>query len=1291
MRGNLLQRFAQYIKQNKFRRIWQKLVRVLACIVVFCTTYVLILPAITAELATLVANKAVPLAYATLTVNAKNMVQETETPIMVYDDASLAEYKAQFQNSSTTGFLVEVREDEKGNLYVSNISGIETFSTFLKEYDTCQIDHGSDGVCKAFNLIVPYQSFIDSSVAIKVGYSVTALGATSYTNQADGYYEDGLCKLLFNKQTDSESQLTKIDSANTLDLIEVNLYDYNSKVNTFFLQDPQYLGFQQDGGTKSIGSSIGAYSYNFGNNITSDLFPILGVKTDDTINDDSPLGSANYPISGYMWPTMIYVDGQEYPAIKYNQNLAGAVEGIEYIVLSDYFDSNGNVFCDTKNKSNINGLFQYDENTGNYYFNSRDNHAQYDSKNNKFVLYNQVITSNYMMYPFGNFLPFNNIELETQKSTVIDRAYLQEIADNAITKSELETDTDMATAYSNLGSALLKFCQLMDTQKNSITWGGSELLIEYFKKSGLPVTPEMEAAMNSVLSNVYSIDYDEATDFFFGMDMSAYFMQPKNGKIITNRLEPGNMKEEDMIYRFSGDDDVWIYIDDVLFLDLSGIHRHVGGEINFAEGKVYYYSLDPSTGDVADDPAKAYKVQTFKEIITNAYANDPVKKAEALAGLNDKGVFKNYTTHKFNFYYMERGAGSGVYRTNFNLPLLRKNSVSVEKVLKKGEDQVGDPDFFFQILKVDEDGNKTKDLLVDQYDSEGKPMKYYVYDANTNELLREENVGANGVITIKGGERAEVRDVLENAGKYYVRELLDDYYYAQYGGITIEGSAETGGVNGVVIGETSFQGVESAIADASEAVSMFCFTNTIDTDRIGALSISKNVSNVSSKADATKSFDLLVKLDDILIPVGMEYELFENDTWIAIKEVEEEGVISLKAGQTAMIKHLLASTKFEVTEKAASAEGYVPFYEVGNAYKPSANNNSAASGYIWIDPNIDKGITNVKVTVENRENAVEVKIPVTKVIENGDQEPNTSHVYTFMLECLSTIDNNGNDFDLYNGAYQDPEYLSVIGDSVGKFTFDLYYDINDFPKDISFPVELTYKISESGFDKDGIPVTGTIIDKTEYTVVVRIDKMSSGVLETTDFSLKKGNEEVESADFVNILISDLMLEKRLEDIDGHSENAFKFTVSLADVSGNPLANQIFKVDRVCGGETQAIEMQTDADGKLILENVHSTDQIKIKNLLVGTKWTITENDTGIYNVTWEVGSVAKSGTTIDGKIASGPNTVICTNDSSYELPEFGGRGPKSYILTGLALMLLGAVCLLYKNNNQIKKERKNKL
>lgn len=49
MRNNLPIGAEKYTTKNRLRRIWQKLVRVMACIVVFCTTYALILPAITQE------------------------------------------------------------------------------------------------------------------------------------------------------------------------------------------------------------------------------------------------------------------------------------------------------------------------------------------------------------------------------------------------------------------------------------------------------------------------------------------------------------------------------------------------------------------------------------------------------------------------------------------------------------------------------------------------------------------------------------------------------------------------------------------------------------------------------------------------------------------------------------------------------------------------------------------------------------------------------------------------------------------------------------------------------------------------------------------------------------------------------------------------------------------------------------------------------------------------------------------------------------------------------------------
>ena len=60
------------------------------------------------------------------------------------------------------------------------------------------------------------------------------------------------------------------------------------------------------------------------------------------------------------------------------------------------------------------------------------------------------------------------------------------------------------------------------------------------------------------------------------MTMSAKFIQPKDGKI----------KGNNMVFEFSGDDDVWVYIDGVLVLDIGGIHNVVSGSINFADGTV---------------------------------------------------------------------------------------------------------------------------------------------------------------------------------------------------------------------------------------------------------------------------------------------------------------------------------------------------------------------------------------------------------------------------------------------------------------------------------------------------------------------------------------------------------------------------------------------------------------------------------------------------------------------------------------------------------------------------------
>ena len=71
----------------------------------------------------------------------------------------------------------------------------------------------------------------------------------------------------------------------------------------------------------------------------------------------------------------------------------------------------------------------------------------------------------------------------------------------------------------------------------------------------------------------------------FGMKMQLEFFMPENGKVGT-KSDPD--AENDMVFKFSGDDDVWVFVDGHLVLDLGGIHDTGSGEINFATGDVRY-------------------------------------------------------------------------------------------------------------------------------------------------------------------------------------------------------------------------------------------------------------------------------------------------------------------------------------------------------------------------------------------------------------------------------------------------------------------------------------------------------------------------------------------------------------------------------------------------------------------------------------------------------------------------------------------------------------------------------
>ncbi len=143
---------------------------------------------------------------------------------------------------------------------------------------------------------------------------------------------------------------------------------------------------------------------------------------------------------------------------------------------------------------------------------------------------------------------------------------------------------------------------------------------------------------------------------YFGLTLTSRFYQLQGGKRGT----------KDITFDFSGDDDVWIFIDDVLVADLGGIHGRSEVTINFATGEVI----------INKTKAEPTKISTT------------IKAAFEAAGRNTTG-FNGYTLpdntyHTLKFFYMERGASQSNLHLKYNLVNFPASGIT--KV-----DQIGDP------------------------------------------------------------------------------------------------------------------------------------------------------------------------------------------------------------------------------------------------------------------------------------------------------------------------------------------------------------------------------------------------------------------------------------------------------------------------------------------------------------------------------------------------------------------------------------------------------------------------
>ncbi|MGN0502568.1 MAG: hypothetical protein ACI4HN_06555 [Ruminococcus sp.] len=122
----------------------------------------------------------------------------------------------------------------------------------------------------------------------------------------------------------------------------------------------------------------------------------------------------------------------------------------------------------------------------------------------------------------------------------------------------------------------------------------------------------------------------------------------------------GKINGQDIKFNFSGDDDVWVYVDGVLVLDLGGAHKISAGSINFSDMKVYYKAAIKDTGSISS-------ISDDFAVNSDYIKTVDLKKLFAAYGVD----FKNNdasTKHTLQMFYMERGCFDSNCSISFNLP-----------------------------------------------------------------------------------------------------------------------------------------------------------------------------------------------------------------------------------------------------------------------------------------------------------------------------------------------------------------------------------------------------------------------------------------------------------------------------------------------------------------------------------------------------------------------------------------------------------------------------------------------
>ncbi len=209
----------------------------------------------------------------------------------------------------------------------------------------------------------------------------------------------------------------------------------------------------------------------------------------------------------------------------------------------------------------------------------------------------------------------------------------------------------------------------------------SDSSLKTIKKDGKDVNSYGYFPFNETATSLNASTYN----YGFGTKLQMDFTLTDDGKVETEKAD-GTKEKTSIKFFFSGDDDVWVFIDGQLALDVGGAHGKVSGLLEFGEtntkdGKknsVTAYVSRVKTGGTSDNDKdetngnRAVKTVTYNGEKISFYAESTPLVEKDTPLVLDKGK-----KHTLTMYYMERGMWESNMAVAFNFP--DNNELQVQK------------------------------------------------------------------------------------------------------------------------------------------------------------------------------------------------------------------------------------------------------------------------------------------------------------------------------------------------------------------------------------------------------------------------------------------------------------------------------------------------------------------------------------------------------------------------------------------------------------------------------------